>query len=134
MQFASATKIRIISTKCKKMHHYVRKWNFRLSILLKNVCFMDCLKRKFNAFFPIFLVQNITIFIYAFTEKVKIYLKANLQLLQGQYMHYVFDRILDRQKAKCCIISSTDILHNAFGKGVIERVLKIIITKIYCNI
>ena len=93
MQFASATKIRIISTKCKKMHHYVRKWNFRLSILLKNVCFMDYLKRKFSAFFPIFLVQNITIFIYAFTEKVKIYLKANLQLLQGQYMHYVFDRI-----------------------------------------
>ena len=86
---------------------------------------MDCLKRKFNAFFPIFLVQNITIFIHAFTEKVKIYLKANLQLLQGQYMHYVFDRILDRQKAKCCIISSTDILHNAFGKGVIERVLRI---------
>ena len=54
---------------------------------------MDCLKRKFSAFFPIFLVQNITIFVYAFTEKVKIYLKANLQLLQGQYMHYVFDRI-----------------------------------------
>ena len=26
-------------------------------------------------------------------RKIKIYLKANLQLLQGQYMHYVFDRI-----------------------------------------